>query len=118
MKTLLLLAVVLTAASAEEMQLLPVGRPSFSSDQKCGPYFIVSTFGGTMRPLTLFSYRALDGSAKGSSVPTSQAIPKISESQTVPTYEEVVVDFQTKAIFRMNPDQYNEARACLQPPQK
>jgi hypothetical protein len=70
-----------------------------------------------MRPLILFSYRAPDGNAKGSSVLASQAIVRVSPGQTAPTYEEVIADFQTKAVFRLNPSQYDDARDCLPKPE-
>lgn len=102
-------------ATAEERPLQPIDRPSISGEKRCLPFFTSTTFGGATPEQIIFAYRASDGNIKRDTIPKTRTLVQLTEKQT-PTYENMAVDGQSRALFRLNQSEYEKARDCLPAP--
>ncbi len=101
--------------AAEERPLQPIDRPAFSGEKRCLPFFATTTFGGATAEQIVFTYQLTDGSVKRDTIPKTRTVVRLAEKQT-PTYENVPVDGQSGALFRLNQTEYEKARGCLPEP--
>ena len=102
-------------ATAEERPLQPIDRPAISGEKRCLPFFVTTTFGGAAEEQIIFAYQASGGDIKRDTIPKARTLVRLTEKQT-PTYENVAVDGQSGALFRLNQTEYEKARDCLPAP--
>jgi hypothetical protein len=102
-------------AAAEERPLQPIDRPEISGEKRCMPFFASTTFGGATAEQIIFAYQASVGAVKRDTIPKTRTIVRLTEKQT-PTYENVTVNGESGALFRLNQTEYEKARECLPEP--
>jgi hypothetical protein len=102
-------------ATAEERPLQPIDRPVISGEKRCLPFFATTTFGGATAEQIIFAYQASGGNMKGDTIPKTRTLVRLTTEQT-PTYENIAVDGQSGALFRLNQAEYEKARDCLPAP--
>jgi hypothetical protein len=101
--------------TAEERPLQPIDRPVIPGEKRCLPFFVATTFGGAAEEQIIFAYQAAGGETKRDAIPKSRTVVRLTDKQT-PTYENVVVDGQSSALFRLNQTEYDKAHVCLPEP--
>jgi hypothetical protein len=79
------------------------------------PFFATTTFGGATAEQIIFAYQASGGNMKGDTIPKTRTLVRLTTEQT-PTYENIAVDGQSGALFRLNQAEYEKARDCLPAP--
>ncbi len=102
-------------AAAEERPLQPIDRPAISGEKRCLPYFAATTFGGATAEQIVFAYQSPDGNIKRDTIPKARTVVRVMDTQT-PSYEHIVVDGQSGALFRLSQSEYEKARDCLPEP--
>src|SRR5262249_7923491 len=119
MRQLLALVILTTSctkiAAAEERPLQPIDRPAIPGEKRCLPYFAQTTFGGATAEQIIFAYQSADGNVKRDTIPKTRTVVRVTDKQT-PTYENIVVDGQSGALFRLPQNEYEKARDCLPEP--
>jgi hypothetical protein len=99
--------------AAEELPLQPASS-KVASEVKCPPYFIVTTFGGAIKPTIYFNFTDKKGEVQLGTVPTARTEVHIAAEEKA-TYEEIPLGGVSGAIFRLTQADYDKARACLPP---
>jgi hypothetical protein len=103
-------------ATAAEQPLQPIDRPAMPGEKRCVPFFATTTFGGAAAEQIIFAYQTPNGDTKRDTIPKTRAFVRVTQGQT-PTYENVAVDGQNGAVFRLNQVEYEKARDCLPKPE-
>ena len=106
----------LMLATAAEQPLQPIDRPAIPGEKRYVPFFATTTFGGATAEQIVFAYQTSNGGTKRDTIPKTRVLVRLTEGQT-PTYENVAVDGQNGAVFRLNRVEYEKARDCLPKPE-
>lgn len=102
------------AVAAEEKPLLEIDRPEIYEGTKCLPFFVATTFGGTVSETNIIFWYEVDGGTKRDAIPKSRTETEIYDGPTV--FVPAVVDGRNGIRFRLNQAEYAAASACLTKP--
>ncbi|GEM_PF-6809455 len=102
-------------AAAQQRPLQAIDRPVIPGERRCLPYFAATTFGGATEEQIIFAYQSSDGSVKRDTIPKTRTVVRVADQQS-PSYENIVVDGQSGALFRLPQSEYEKARDCLPQP--